>query len=208
MGRLSESKKNRTRQKNESIILKAAFELFSTRGYDATSVTDIIRVGGLSRGTFYSYFQSKEEIWERMVGLFAERIRKQLAKERRRAADIREFTYKTFTGCAKVLMHESYLDVLIRNQWMFRNTILSTSFLHSVYSDLENDITHFPEFAHLTADQVKMMSFSMVATAIELIFQTHINQYEFSPRELGQFFSSLFTGGNQKLKEQYTDARK
>ena len=44
-------------------ILIAALEAFSDKGYDKTTVEDIVRISGLSKGTLYWYFTSKETIF-------------------------------------------------------------------------------------------------------------------------------------------------
>lgn len=43
-------------------ILTTARELFFTKGYDATSINDIISAIGIAKGTFYHYFDSKEDL--------------------------------------------------------------------------------------------------------------------------------------------------
>jgi len=43
-------------------ILATARGLFFTKGYDATSVNDIISAIGIAKGTFYHYFDSKEDL--------------------------------------------------------------------------------------------------------------------------------------------------
>lgn len=45
-------------------ILEASFELFVSKGYDETTVSDIIKRAGSSRGGFYHHFDSKEDILE------------------------------------------------------------------------------------------------------------------------------------------------
>ena len=45
------------------IILNAAAELFSDRGYDRTSMRDIARKAGLLPGSVYHHFESKEELY-------------------------------------------------------------------------------------------------------------------------------------------------
>ncbi len=45
-------------------ILDAAWELFGECGYDAATVTGIIERIGISKGTFYHYFVSKQELLE------------------------------------------------------------------------------------------------------------------------------------------------
>ena len=48
-------------RKNE--LVDAAEELFSTVGYDKTSVSDIVKKVSVAQGTFYYYFKSKEDIF-------------------------------------------------------------------------------------------------------------------------------------------------
>jgi AcrR family transcriptional regulator len=45
-------------------LLDCAQRLFFERGYDSTTVNDIIREAGLSKGAFYHYFASKEALLE------------------------------------------------------------------------------------------------------------------------------------------------
>ena len=48
-------------------ILDAAQKLFVERGYAKTTVTDILNVHGLSKGVFYYYFKSKEEVMDAII---------------------------------------------------------------------------------------------------------------------------------------------
>lgn len=43
-------------------ILDVALQLFATRGYHKTKVSDIVQAAGVAQGTFYWYFKSKEAI--------------------------------------------------------------------------------------------------------------------------------------------------
>jgi len=48
-------------------ILDAAEELFIAKGYEKASVNDIIKAVGLSKGAFYYYFKSKEEVLDEII---------------------------------------------------------------------------------------------------------------------------------------------
>lgn len=48
-------------------ILDTAEALFQEKGYLGTAVSDIVRQVGVSQGTFYYYFKSKEEIIEEII---------------------------------------------------------------------------------------------------------------------------------------------
>jgi AcrR family transcriptional regulator len=48
-------------------ILDAAKTLFITKGYEKTTVNDILERVGIGKGTFYHYFQSKEEVMDAVI---------------------------------------------------------------------------------------------------------------------------------------------
>ena len=48
-------------------VLDAALKLFAKKGYGATKVEDIAREAGLSKGSIYRYFTSKEDIFEALI---------------------------------------------------------------------------------------------------------------------------------------------
>ncbi|PSR24827.1 MAG: TetR family transcriptional regulator [Sulfobacillus thermosulfidooxidans] len=45
-------------------LIEAATHLFAERGYDATSVAEIVESAGVTKGALYHYFQSKEDLLE------------------------------------------------------------------------------------------------------------------------------------------------
>jgi len=57
METLRERKKQRTRE----ALLRVAIELFTTRGYERTTVDDIADAVGVSQRTFFRYFAGKED---------------------------------------------------------------------------------------------------------------------------------------------------
>jgi len=48
-------------------ILVIARELFVKKGYEQTSVNDILKIVDIAKGTFYYYFTSKEEVLEAII---------------------------------------------------------------------------------------------------------------------------------------------
>lgn len=48
-------------------ILEVSRELFVKKGYDHTSVNDILKIVDIAKGTFYYYFASKEEVLEAII---------------------------------------------------------------------------------------------------------------------------------------------
>ncbi len=48
-------------------LIRAAEELFREKGCDETSVSDIVRKVGVAQGTFYYYFESKDDILDAVL---------------------------------------------------------------------------------------------------------------------------------------------
>jgi len=48
-------------------ILVVARELFVKKGYDQTSINDILKIVDIAKGTFYYYFASKEKVLEAII---------------------------------------------------------------------------------------------------------------------------------------------
>jgi len=60
----------RKRQSTKSRIVKSAWDLFYKKGYDNTTVDEIIATSKTSKGTFYHYFKGKESLLNSLSYLF------------------------------------------------------------------------------------------------------------------------------------------
>ena len=57
----------KTADERRSQLIACAQKFFYSKGYQATSIRDIINEVGIAKGTFYHYFSSKEAILEALV---------------------------------------------------------------------------------------------------------------------------------------------
>lgn len=58
----SQDQIGKIRQQSITKILDAAFRLMSQNGYESTSISQIAKEAGFSKGLMYNYFHSKEEL--------------------------------------------------------------------------------------------------------------------------------------------------
>ena len=69
--------------KRRTEILDAAQKLFTAKGFQATSMEDILNEVGIAKGTLYYHFASKEEILRGLIS----RTTAQIAEKARAIAD-------------------------------------------------------------------------------------------------------------------------
>lgn len=62
MGKLELNKK-----KKEDALYNTAFELFTTKGTNKTTISDIVEKAGVAKGTFYLYFKDKYDIRNKLA---------------------------------------------------------------------------------------------------------------------------------------------
>ena len=62
------STRQEQREQRRQDILRAALRLFVRKGYAGTKVGDIARAVGMSAGLMFHYFESKEALFEELIG--------------------------------------------------------------------------------------------------------------------------------------------
>lgn len=62
MGKIEEKK-----QKKQETLLQSAFDIFTTKGLQKASISDIVEKAGVAKGTFYLYFKDKLDICDYLV---------------------------------------------------------------------------------------------------------------------------------------------
>jgi len=88
-------RRERERLRHRRLILDAASELFSERGYQNVSMQEIAQKAEFSVGALYSFFESKEQLYESLVLSVAEehhaRLLAALRREGRAPAVLRAY---------------------------------------------------------------------------------------------------------------------
>ena len=64
---MAEPRYRRRKEDRPGEITEAAFAAFSEKGYAATSVQEVARRAGVSKGLMYLYFKTKEELFKAVV---------------------------------------------------------------------------------------------------------------------------------------------
>jgi len=62
------------RKNTRHLILENALELFAEKGFKGTSINDIAKAAGISKGLAYNYFKSKNDLMIAVFGLLEEEL--------------------------------------------------------------------------------------------------------------------------------------
>jgi len=154
-------------RKNE--LLNVAQKLFFTKGYRQTSVDAIIKKVGVSKGTFYYYFKSKEDLMNKLVKRMTNQILIEVKKITERtdldalAKLNRAYITTRNIKLENIGLIKLYLKVLYKDE----NIILR----HKIY--MSNIDLLVPEFAKIIQQGVeeKVFNTPFPRKAARLIFE-------------------------------------
>jgi len=128
-------------------ILDAALAVFSESGFARAKIEDVGRLAGVSKGTVYCYFDSKESLFREMVR----------AKVVASLAEAESFV-RTYEGSARALLAE-----LIRR--MYRR--VRREEMMQLARVVQGELPHFPELARFYFDEVILRARRLVAQVLE-----------------------------------------
>jgi len=70
----------RNAENTKNLILKESANLFNTQGYKATSISDITKATGLTKGAIYRHFESKSDLEQQALGSLGTLMFKELGQ--------------------------------------------------------------------------------------------------------------------------------
>ena len=149
----------RRKEARPAEIVAAALHLFSDRGFAATRLEDVATVAGVSKGTVYLYFDSKEQLFEAVV-------REAIAPNIARAE-------------ALVDAFEGPTPDLLRGLFAFVGEVLETP-LTGVMKLIVSESGNFPQLARMYADLVLRRAFALMRRVLE----RGVSRGEFRPMDL------------------------
>ena len=101
--------------KNRQAIIQAGIRIFIDKGVSETTVRDIIRSTGLASGTFYNYFNSKEEVLVAIFDDFAKEIGKTVRDDNVQPENFEEFLRIKLTRFFKFVSSKPEIFMIMSN---------------------------------------------------------------------------------------------
>jgi len=162
-------KRDQTKIQNKQQILEAAKNLFADKGFEATNVRDIINESSLSPGTFYNYFQSKEEIFEVLTDEIISDVRSQIQESYQNVKMDRDQINKSLKAFFQVFLgNPRLMKYLSRNQSYLRE-LRSKGRFDDMLKDLEKALEDGVKSGMLPALPVKIVAIAVFGAVFEII---------------------------------------
>jgi len=162
-------KRDQTKILNRQQILEAAKNLFADKGFEATNVRDIINESNLSPGTFYNYFQSKEEIFEVLTAEIIGEVRAQIQLSYQNVKMDRAEIIKSLQHFFQIFLgNPRLMKFLSRNQSYLRE-LRSTGRFDDMLHDLEKALEDGVKSGMLPALPVKIVAIAVFGAVFEII---------------------------------------
>jgi AcrR family transcriptional regulator len=196
-------KREMTKTQNRQTILEAARRVFAELGYGATTVRDIIRATPLASGTFYNYFNSKEEAFQAIQDESALRIRPRLHEERAKAGSIEEFISGSFrTFLEYVASDQGNFHAIRRNTDTLR-VRMDTQEIIAGFEELREDLELAISKGLFPPVDADYLMAAFVGVAFEMA-ERMLRRDNTDPAEAAEFATALFLGGVRALPHTQT----
>ena len=141
------TKRARRKEARPGELLEAALALFVEKGYAATRVEEVAARAGVSKGTLFLYFPSKEELFKAVVRENAGRHLQDAFRE-----------VEAYTGSSAELLHE-----FIRRWWTQYGGTPAAGLTKLIMSEAAN----FPDLAQYYQDEVVQPSHELVRRIVQ-----------------------------------------
>lgn len=148
-------------------LLEAALTLFVDKGLAATRAEEVAKLAGVSKGTLYLYYPSKDELFKAVVRAYLTQV----------IAEGHELVDQ-FEGSTSDLLH-----LLAHTWWTRVGASQASGLLILIMAEARN----FPELAQFYVDEVVAPSHALLARTI----QRGINSGEFRPMDVTSVVHAL-----------------
>ncbi len=154
---MQDTRWQRRKESRPGEILDAALMCFAERGFAGTKLDDIAKRAGVTKGTLYLYFSSKEDIFKSVV---RQEVVENIARVEQIAADGSQSS-----------------TAILRQIFAFWSQLFSRSSVGAVPKLILSEGRNFPEISRFYLDEVIYRGFRLLGT----VLQRGIDRGEFRP---------------------------
>jgi len=174
-------------------ILDEALILFSERGFEKTTVTNIVGKCEIARGTFYNYFPDMNSLFDALINQLNQRIIEAIQQTRNQTDNLYDYLYGTFKSYFDLIGSEQMIQFHIVNQAYIRQSSYQSDLIKVIVKNLNRDLkSDFTIKAFNEKYEFLLLSYMLVGSPPELFLATHTTDINLTSKQLATFLTKLF----------------
>jgi len=180
---------------NRAKLLAAARRVFSEKGLGEATARDIVRGTDLATGTFYNYFDDKEDAFRALLGELSDRARRAVRAQRRReGTSLEERVYGAYRAYFDFAVEDRELFAVFRRNAGVIAMMPEEGLFETGIEELFDDLAQWARAGDLPDVDLDYLATAMVGTGFQLA--THlVDRDPPDPEAAAQFCTRLILGG-------------
>ena len=184
---------------NRAKLLAAARKVFAEKGLGAATARDIVRETDLASGTFYNYFDSKEEVFLALIEELADKARIVVAAQRREPGRTLEQRVEgAYRAYFEIVFHERELFEVVRRNAGAITVMADRDWFGAGERDLFEDLGEWARAGEVPEVDLELLAQAMFGAGLHVanhLFDTGAPD----PEAAARFCARLFLGGIRAL---------
>ena len=174
-------------------ILDEALSLFSERGFEKTTVADIVGQCDIARGTFYNYFPDMNSLFDALINQLNQCIIEAIQHTRKQTDNLYDYLHGTFKSYFDLIGSEQMIQFHIVNQAYIRQSSYQSDLIKVIVKNLNRDLKSDLNIKAFNEKyEFLLLSYMLVGSPPELFLATHTTDINLSSEQLATFLSKLF----------------
>jgi AcrR family transcriptional regulator len=180
---------------NREKLLAAARHVFAEKGLGEATARDIVRGTDLATGTFYNYFDSKEDVFRALLGELSEKARAAVRSQRDRpGASLEQRIHGAYRAYFELAVQDAELFAVFRRNAGVIAMMPEDGLFEAGVDELFSDLVEWAD-----AGRIPPLDFDYLATAmVGTGFQVATHLVDRDPPDVeaaASFCTRLFMGG-------------
>jgi len=174
-------------------ILEEALSLFSERGFEKTTVADIVEQSAIARGTFYNYFSDMNTLFDALIAQLNQQVVEAIQYTRKHTDNLYDYLYGTFKSYFELIGTEQMIQFHIVNQAYIRQSSYQSDLIKVIVKNLNRDLKSDLKIKAFTEKyEFLLLSYMLVGSPPELFLATHTTDINLTSEQLATFLAKLF----------------
>lgn len=174
-------------------ILEEALSLFSERGFEKTTVADIVEQSAIARGTFYNYFPDMNSLFDALIAQLNQQVVEAIQYTRKHTDNLYDYLYGTFKSYFELIGSEQMIQFHIVNQAYIRQSSYQSDLIKVIVKNLNRDLKSDLKIKAFNEKyEFLLLSYMLVGSPPELFLATHTTDINLTSEQLATFLAKLF----------------